>query len=46
MELEKILEVVPIRKPMLCIDNICEVIYGQSAKGYRNIKRDEDWAKG
>ncbi|AJH03336.1 beta-hydroxyacyl-ACP dehydratase [Bacillus thuringiensis] len=46
MELEKILEVVPIRKPMLCIDNICEIIYGQSAKGYRNIKRDEDWAKG
>jgi 3-hydroxyacyl-[acyl-carrier-protein] dehydratase len=46
MELEKILEVIPIRKPMLCIDEITEIIYGQTAKGFKNVTKDEPWAKG
>lgn len=46
MELGKVLEVVPIRKPMLCIDEISEVEYGKSVKGYRNISKDEPWAEG
>ena len=33
-----ILEIVPIRKPMLCIDEICEVDYGNYVEGYRNIE--------
>lgn len=46
VEKEKILDWVPIRKPMLCIDGICDIDYGQSVRGYREINKDEGWAKG
>jgi 3-hydroxyacyl-[acyl-carrier-protein] dehydratase len=42
----EILKLVPIRKPMLCIDGICSVEYGRSVKGYRDIKKVESWAEG
>ena len=38
-----ILEIVPIRKPMLCVDEICEIDYGNYVEGYRNINKDEYW---
>ena len=38
---KEILEVVPIRKPMLCI---CDVEFGQSVVGARYISKEEYWA--
>lgn len=46
MELEKILAAVPIRKPMLCIDDISQIKYGVSVEGYREVMGNEDWAVG
>lgn len=46
MELSKALEVVPIGEPMLCIDGISEVVYGKTAKGFKNVTKDEPWARG
>lgn len=43
---EKIIKAVPIREPMLCIEEISELKYGHSVIGYREIKKDEGWAKG
>lgn len=37
---------VPIREPMLCIDGICEIDYGKSVVGYKDVSKDEAWARG
>ncbi len=42
---EKILDWVPIREPMLCVDEICDIDYGKFVRGYRDISKEEEWAK-
>ncbi len=46
MKYEEILKVVPIREPVLGVDDIVEVKYGESVVGYRNIRKEQPWAKG
>lgn len=46
MNYEEILNASPIRKPVLCVDGICEIEYGKFVKGYKDVKKTEPWAKG
>lgn len=42
---EEILKKVPIRKPVLCVDGIDQIKYGEYVSGYKVVDKNEDWAK-